>query len=753
MTTVLTPASRPRAALLALASALLLVLTALAVPARAADPAPITGRVVFPAGYTYSAAAPPRVELRVLTGVGTGTESPAYPASFVPVAADGTFTVARDLRVGRNHLLLLHDGQHRLLNGYVTATGSTTMFHTDAAVIAPGTTGLVVTASLATQISGRLQLPSAYTGDPTTLRIQGLVGNQPVRYVSGTVRADGTFVVGGVPSGSDVHLHLTDSRGTLFAGFWNAADGYFVTNRNDATTVKAPASDLTVHVNPTGSISGRIEATDYSGYEASLTLMAVTGTDGKVRATREWSRDDGTFQLDGLDTGRSYALVVASGGGLVGTGVMAADGSVLAANDDLSGVWSRTRLMRPGTTGVVLRPTLLPAIRGRVVAPDGFTIDPMENGALRVYRYDRNPTTGVWTKNAAAETVYEDGTFGLGAMWLPSATDFALWLEPFHATNPRNAPFAAGFWTGNTTPLSTDVRDAKLATVSTTRDVLFPLAVQNVTLPEVTGAPQIGATLQATRGAWNPASATTSVQWLRDGTAIAGATSSSYSVTSADGGATITARVTATGGTGWLATSVTSAPVTIVKPISNTTRVSISGTVGYGKTMWAKRGEWAPAPVSTSVQWLRDGVAISGATGSSYKVSKSDVGKKLSVRVVATGADGSQARSTSVQTKVPRVTPTLTVSAPSVKAGTAVKVTVKVDSGGLVSQPLGTVAVTLGSKTTTVTLTAARAGSVTVTMPAQVKGSYKVTARFAPTSTSTTYLNGATSSALTVKVT
>jgi len=52
-----------------------------------------------------------------------------------------------------------------------------------------------------------------------------------------------------------------------------------------------------------------------------------------------------------------------------------------------------------------------------------------------------------------------------------------------------------------------------------------------------------------------------------------------------------------------------------------------------------------------------------------------------------------------------------------------------------------------------VTLTAKHAGKVTVTLPAQAKGSHKVTARYSPTSTSTTYLNGATSSAVTVKVT
>mgnify|MGYP001365232404 CR=1 FL=1 len=123
------------------------------------------------------------------------------------------------------------------------------------------------------------------------------------------------------------------------------------------------------------------------------------------------------------------------------------------------------------------------------------------------------------------------------------------------------------------------------------------------------------------------------------------------------------------------------------------------------------------------------------------------------MRVTAKGVDGSTARSTSVQTKVPKVTPAVKVSVPSVKAGVKPKATVTVDSGGLVTKPLGSVAVTVGSKTVKVTLTANHAGKITVTLPAQAKGSHKVTATYSPTSTSTTYLNGASSSAVTVKVT
>ncbi|MBU4464225.1 MAG: Ig-like domain repeat protein, partial [Actinobacteria bacterium] len=53
----------------------------------------------------------------------------------------------------------------------------------------------------------------------------------------------------------------------------------------------------------------------------------------------------------------------------------------------------------------------------------------------------------------------------------------------------------------------------------------------------------------------------------------------------------------------------------------------------------ATAGTWDPAAVTLAYQWLRDGQPIHGATGTSYKVVKADVGTTLTVRVTAT-ADG-----------------------------------------------------------------------------------------------------------------
>ena len=49
-------------------------------------------------------------------------------------------------------------------------------------------------------------------------------------------------------------------------------------------------------------------------------------------------------------------------------------------------------------------------------------------------------------------------------------------------------------------------------------------------------------------------------------------------------------------------------------------------------------GSWSPAANNFRYQWLRQGAPISGATGSSYKVSADDAGRDVSVIVFASSS-------------------------------------------------------------------------------------------------------------------
>ncbi|WP_308797053.1 cell wall-binding repeat-containing protein [Agromyces silvae] len=75
---------------------------------------------------------------------------------------------------------------------------------------------------------------------------------------------------------------------------------------------------------------------------------------------------------------------------------------------------------------------------------------------------------------------------------------------------------------------------------------------------------------------------------------------------------------------------------------------TITGTAQVGQVLTANPGTWTPAPASFSYQWLRNGVAIAGATGSTYTPVAADVGATLTVQVSGTPAGGTPASATSV---------------------------------------------------------------------------------------------------------
>jgi hypothetical protein len=74
--------------------------------------------------------------------------------------------------------------------------------------------------------------------------------------------------------------------------------------------------------------------------------------------------------------------------------------------------------------------------------------------------------------------------------------------------------------------------------------VLGP-ALHVVTRPAITGTAKVGKVLKSTTGGWNPAGATYTYRWLRNGKAIKHATGRKHTVVPADKGKKLTVRVTA----------------------------------------------------------------------------------------------------------------------------------------------------------------------------------------------------------------
>ena len=153
-----------------------------------------------------------------------------------------------------------------------------------------------------------------------------------------------------------------------------------------------------------------------------------------------------------------------------------------------------------------------------------------------------------------------------------------------------------------------------------------------VPTPTIAGTTAVGSTLTANPGTWAPAGATFTYQWYRSGTAISGATASTYTLTASDQTKTMTVKVTGVL-SGYVSRSSTSAATAAVLGVFAAPVPTISGTKAVGYTLNAGLGTWTPAATTYTYQWYRSGAAISGATASTYKLTSTDVGKTMTVKV------------------------------------------------------------------------------------------------------------------------
>ena len=172
----------------------------------------------------------------------------------------------------------------------------------------------------------------------------------------------------------------------------------------------------------------------------------------------------------------------------------------------------------------------------------------------------------------------------------------------------------------------------------------------NTAVPTMTGTTKAGYTLTANPGAWGPAPITLTYQWYRAGETITGATASTYKVTGSDTGKALTVKVTGAA-TGYTAVSkVSAATQAIASGTLATATPKITGTARIGLVLTVSPGAWGPAPVTLTYQWFRAGIAVPGATGTSYTLTAADNSKTLSVRVTGNKAGYTSASATSSPT-------------------------------------------------------------------------------------------------------
>jgi Ig domain of plant-specific actin-binding protein len=183
----------------------------------------------------------------------------------------------------------------------------------------------------------------------------------------------------------------------------------------------------------------------------------------------------------------------------------------------------------------------------------------------------------------------------------------------------------------------------------------------NTSLPSISGAARDGSVLFASHGTWTNGPTSFAYTWQRCDTAggscsaIAGATSRRYTLTSADVGHRVRVVVTASNGSG--SGTAASRPTDVVQASGqapkNTVAPTIAGAPKEGTILTVRHGAWTGTkPITFGYQWQRcDATSgtcsnIAGATGTTYTATAADVGSVLRVNVTATNSRGSTVATT-----------------------------------------------------------------------------------------------------------
>jgi hypothetical protein len=272
------------------------------------------------------------------------------------------------------------------------------------------------------------------------------------------------------------------------------------------------------------------------------------------------------------------------------------------------------------------------------------------------------------------------------------------------------------------------------ASVDSSNSLVVGTIPVNTVAPVISGTNTFGSTLTTTNGTFTgTATITYTYQWLRGGSPISGQTANTYVIGSSDSLAAITCSVTGTnsyGSDSEVSNTITVANFAPVNTVAPT--VSPSGTQSTGTLITANDGTWSGvAPITFEYKWTRNGVAISGATASTYTIQLADDGTTIRVEVKGTNAYGTSAfiASSNSVSAVNTVAPTNSVA--PVISGTAVVGQVLTTTDGTWSGiPTPTFsyqwkrgATNVGTNATTYTLVAADAGqSITCVVTATNAG-------------------------------
>lgn len=274
--------------------------------------------------------------------------------------------------------------------------------------------------------------------------------------------------------------------------------------------------------------------------------------------------------------------------------------------------------------------------------------------------------------------------------WANAPSSYAYGWQRCDATGAACVPIAGA--TGTSYTLTGDdagatIRSVVIATnvsgattvASTPTALIVPLPPTSVAAPGIAGTATNLQTLAASPGSWTNHPTKLAYKWEDcdagggSCTAIAGATSSTYTLAYSDVAGTIRVLVTATnaGGSATATSAATAVIAPVLIPWANTpvpsplAAPSVSGAAVVRSTLTCATGRWSGSPTGYEYRWARGNAPILNATGPTLTVTAADRGHQLSCTVTAVNAGGA------IQADSPRIT--VPRAAPAHKARTASK--------------------------------------------------------------------------------
>lgn len=251
--------------------------------------------------------------------------------------------------------------------------------------------------------------------------------------------------------------------------------------------------------------------------------------------------------------------------------------------------------------------------------PTYATVTRTSSPTLRVMR---------WTRPGVSGTVAYGSTLTARPSTWTSATAFRYqWLVDGKTLSGATASTLKLVSTLRDRRISVRISGSKPGHPSVTSTSLQTGKVLTAGSAGLSGTPVQGTTLTARPGTWT-AYTTLTYAWLADGVVISAATRSTLVLTSATRGKRIAVRITGR----------KSGYATVVRTSAATARVALVATPTIGGTrlitytLSARPGAWTTG-TTFSYRWYSNGVAISGATSSTLRLSTGLAGKRITVRV------------------------------------------------------------------------------------------------------------------------